>query len=166
MRFAYLSDYPQFAPVLADWHHAEWGAHIDGWSRNAAEAELQTHVGRCQIPTTLLALDGEQLLGSVSLLQNDHEDVRDYSPWLASLYVIPAQRSRGVGAALTRRLVAEAFALGVPTLYLYTVDTQGFYRDLGWQEIDRIGFHGWSATIMTIAPAEPAAADSRVAGVP
>ena len=160
MRVAYLSEYPQYARQLADWHHAEWGAHIDGWSREMAETELRMHTGRCQVPTTLLAMQGERLLGSVSLLQNDHDDIRGYSPWLASLYVIPEMRGHGLGRLLTRRLVAEAFALGVATLYLYTVDSQDFYRALGWHQVGQIGFHGWDATVMAITPSAMADANA------
>jgi len=158
MRFAYLSDHPQFIEVLAEWHHAEWGTHIAGWSRDAAEAELHMHVGHCQVPTTLLALEGEHLLGSVSLLQNDHDEIREYSPWLASLFVAAAKRGRGIGTALVRRLVAEAASLAIPVLYLYTVDTQPLYRALGWRVVDEVEFHGWKATVMAINPAEAVAA--------
>ena len=158
MRFTYLSDHPHFIPRLADWHHAEWGAHIAGWSREAAEAELHMHVGYCQVPTTLLALDGDDLLGSVSLLQNDHDEIRDYSPWLASLFVAPGQRGRGIGSALVQRLVSEAARLAIPVLYLYTVDTQSLYSALGWRIVDEVEFHGWKATVMAINPAEALAA--------
>jgi N-acetylglutamate synthase-like GNAT family acetyltransferase len=46
----------------------------------------------------------------------------DLAPWLASVLVAPAYRRRGVGSALAERVVEEARALAVETLYLYTYD--------------------------------------------
>ena len=54
------------------------------------------------------------------------------SPWLADVYVAIEYRRQGIGSALVQRIIAEALALGVETLYLYTADQQRFYERLGW----------------------------------
>lgn len=155
MRIDYLAEHPQHVPTLARWHHAEWGPVLSGWSLEVAQAELALHTRGRAIPTTVVALDGEQLLGSCSLLENDDERIRAWSPWLASLYVLPAARGGGVGSALVRRIEAEAAALGVARLYLYTSEAMGvigFYRRLGWDECDRLPLGGIEAVVMAIAP--------------
>jgi predicted N-acetyltransferase YhbS len=54
------------------------------------------------------------------------------SPWLADVYVAVEYRRQGIGSALVQRIIVEARALCVETLYLYTSDQQRFYARLGW----------------------------------
>ncbi|MFT4247093.1 MAG: GNAT family N-acetyltransferase [Pseudomonas sp.] len=78
-------------------------------------------------------LRNEDWLGSVSLLHDDHPRIRDYSPWLASLYVRPQARGHGVGAALVAHCIAAARGLGVARLFLYCeLPLLPFYARLGW----------------------------------
>lgn len=152
VRYAWLSEVPEQAPQLAAWHVAEWSPLIPGFNVPGMLAEFATHDGGLKIPTTLVALDGEGLLGSVSLLENDHDDIRAYSPWLASLYVRPDQRGRGLGIELVRRCEDMAHRLGVERLYLYTAGQEPFYRKLGWDDVATVSLRGTCATVMGIAP--------------
>lgn len=153
----YLADHPSTAATLARWHHAEWGRLLVDWSLAQAEAELRAHTARRAIPTTLVALDGGEPVGSVSLLENDDARIRRWSPWLASLYVLPERRGEGLGERLVRRAVEEAAGLGVPELFLYTTDAmgvRGFYEALGWRERDRVVLHAVEAVVLAIRPEE------------
>lgn len=152
LRYAWLSEVPQHAPQLAEWHVAEWAPLIPGFNVPGMLAEFATHDGGLQIPTTLVALEDEDLVGSVSLLDNDHDDIRAYSPWLASLYVRPDQRGRGLGIELVHRCEDMAQRLGVERLYLYTSGQEDFYRKLGWQDVATVSLRGLCATVMGIAP--------------
>lgn len=133
-RIDYLGDHPALAPALARAHVEAFGPLLPEWSVEEAEQELRSHAARRAIPTTLVAFGDDDWLGSVSLLQNDHGKSREWSPWLASLYVRPQARGAGVATALIRRCIDEAAALGTGTLYLYC---QGplveFYRGKGWR---------------------------------
>lgn len=151
-RFAWLSETPQYAQQLAEWHVVEWSPLIPGFNVPDMLAEFATHDGGLKIPTTLIALEGDALLGSVSLLENDHDDIRAYSPWLASLYVRPDQRGRGLGVELARRCEDIARRIGVERLYLYTSGQEDFYRKLGWQDVATVSLRGVCATVMSIAP--------------
>jgi GNAT superfamily N-acetyltransferase len=155
VRIDYLAEHPQHVPLLARWHHDEWGPVLAGWSREMAQAELALHTRGRAIPTTVVALEGDELLGSCSLLENDDERIRAWSPWLASLYVRPPARGSGVGRALVRRIEAEAAALGVAVLYLYTSEAMGvidFYQRLGWRQCDRVALAGIEAVVMATTP--------------
>ncbi len=155
MDIVYLSDRMALAPSLAATHVDAFGALLPDWTAQQAEAELRTHTQRCAIPTTLVAVEGDDWAGSVSLLQNDHDDIRQYSPWLASLVVKPAFRRNGVGRELVARCVAEAAALDVPTLYLYCTDAVDYYRALGWRVHDQLALGPLFVTVMAIDPALP-----------
>lgn len=145
---AYLADHPALAPVLARWHHAEWGALIRDWPLELAEAELRSHTRRRALSTTIVALEGEVPVGSASLLEEDLPDMPPLSPWLASVYVVPGRRNRGIGGKLIDRVVEEASALGVGRLYLYTTTARPYYESRGWQVLQPMAAHGHEGVIM------------------
>jgi predicted N-acetyltransferase YhbS len=159
MRIAWLREHPQHIEALAVAHVEAFGALLPDWTVDQVVAELRSHLPVQAIPATLLALDDDdgEWLGSVSLLHEDHEHIRQYSPWLASLYVRPEARGQGVGAALVARCVAEASAAGVTRLYLYcTVALAGYYQALGWREHDRVSFGPLHLVVMAVDCGAPA----------
>ncbi len=158
MRIDFLADHPQHALTLARWHHREWGALMRDWSHGDAERELTGHATRRTIPTTLVLLDDDALLGSVSLLDDDASQFRDLSPWLANLFVAPPARGRGLGAGLVGAAQNLARELGVPRLYLFTPEHLDFYQRLGWQRLGErlLDAHPVSLMAIDLAPLEPA----------
>jgi GNAT superfamily N-acetyltransferase len=138
VRILPLAHRPDLAPTLARWHHDEWHSLYDGWSYEAALAELCGHTEADRVPTTLVALSAEgELCGSVSLVVDDLPACPWYSPWLASLYVRPECRGRGLGGRLVDAAVAEARRLGVSRLYLFTPHHEGYYAARGWSVVER-----------------------------
>lgn len=152
MEIDYLADHMHWAPLLADLHHREWGPILPAWTLADALAELRSHTRRAAVPTTLVARECGQLLGSVSLVPEDAPELADATPWLASLYVLPQHRGRGIGRALVRRAVAEAALLGVPRLHLYTPHHEGFYLALGWELMARVHLGGNEVSVLWIEP--------------
>lgn len=151
MRLGYLADHPTHVPTLARWHHDEWHDLIPGWSYQQAADELASHTARAAIPTTIVALDGDALIGSASLLVEDLPEWKQFTPWVASVFVTPAWRGRSVGTALVRRLVEIAGELGVPRVYLLTPGQAAFYQRLGWSVVDVPINPERPVTIMSIA---------------
>jgi predicted N-acetyltransferase YhbS len=148
MRIDYLADHPEAAPLLAAWHHREWAELLPEWSLAQALAELQSHTGRRQIPTTLVAVEGGRVVGSASLLAEDLDGWGHLSPWVASVFVVPECRGRGLGRRLVGRAVGEARVLGVPAVYLFTAGQAGYYRLLGWEPWQAAEHHGRAVLIM------------------
>ena len=145
-----LRDRPQAIEQLARWHCAQWG-----WINPASTVERRIarfadHLQPGRVPQTFIALDGEQLLGSASLVAADLPARDDLTPWLASVYVDPPFRNRGVGAALVARVTEEARTLGQPALYLFTPDRAAFYARLGWQVVEQADWNGTAVTVMDL----------------
>jgi len=158
MRIDWLSAHPRHAAALAQAHVAAFGALQPEWTAGQALAELRAHDRPAVIPSTLLALDAAGgWLGSVSLLDEDHPGIHQYTPWLASLYVRPEARGGGIGRALVARAVAEAGALGVSTLYLYcTPALVAWYLRLGWREQQRLQLGPLLVHVLAIDCGSPA----------
>ncbi|WJI16334.1 GNAT family N-acetyltransferase [Pseudoxanthomonas winnipegensis] len=156
MRIAPLCHHRQHLDELARTHVQAFGALLPEWTFEQARDELATHVAPDAIPNTWLALDGADWLGSVSLLAEDDPRLAAYTPWLASLYVRPAARARGVGAALVRHCVAAAAALGVARLHLYCEPARvPYYARLGWTRLDHLPLGAMQVVVMTIEPGSP-----------
>jgi predicted N-acetyltransferase YhbS len=150
----YLADCPQHIPVLAAWHNAQWSYLDVGVSVAQRAAALRKH-GRGIVPMTLVALSGDTLLGSASLIQHDMDTRMDLWPWLASVYVDPPYREQGIGSALVQAIVDQATLQGFPALYLFTPDRAAFYERLGWQALERTVYRGYAQTVMSIALRQP-----------
>lgn len=155
MKIEYLVDHPEFLRTLAEWQHAEWGQLRPGDSVEARMARLRNFSERDAVPLTVVAHDNGELLGSASLIPHDMETRMELTPWLAGVFVALEQRRRGIGAALVRRIVAEAGRLRVPVLYLYTVHSEKFYASLGWSLQEHSTYRGQNIAIMTCRPMTP-----------
>ena len=152
MKIDYLADHPEFLRTLAEWQHGEWGHLRPGDSVEARMARLRNFSECDRIPLTVVAHDDGELLGSASLIPHDMDTRMELTPWLAGVFVAPAHRRRGIGAALVRRVMAEAGRLSVPVLYLYTVHSEKFYASLGWSLQEHSTYHGHDIVIMTCHP--------------
>ena len=106
----------ELAPVLARWHHDEFGYLYDEriWNHDIATLELEAMSEPGSRDITWIAFEGttadeDSLLGSVSLISSDDLPGFDQlSPWLASLYITPRARSRGLGGRSSSCVVSEA----------------------------------------------------------
>jgi GNAT superfamily N-acetyltransferase len=108
MQIDSIADHLDLVDVIARWHFAEWG-HLDPSGTLEAWTEgLRQRTQRDQIPTTYIALEGDESLGSVTLVEHGMLTHPDLSPQVAGVYVIPACRHRGIGSALVRYAVHRA----------------------------------------------------------
>jgi len=160
MQIEYLADHLDAVSLLADWHHGEWNE----FSFEATAGELRTHTGRRQIPTTFVAIDKGRVIGSTSLLIADLIGWEHLTPWVASVFVVPDCRGRGVGRALVEYAVREARLIGVPSIYLFTAGKEAYYARLGWSPVERARYRSKEIVIMRrkFNPAEEAAKCKRM----
>jgi GNAT superfamily N-acetyltransferase len=129
MRIMYLVDRPaEDVQRVAGWFLEQWGPdNVEAWL--PLIGGMLTHR---VLPTTFVAIDDDRVVGTASLVASD-QALPEYSPWLASVYVPPGERGRGVSTALIRRVEAEARALGFPRLYFQTPGRAEPYELLGWR---------------------------------
>jgi GNAT superfamily N-acetyltransferase len=156
MQIDYLANHPQFIPELARWHHEEWSYLRPGDTVEARIARLREACARRPMPAAFVAFTDLELLGSAALVNNDMDTRPNLSPWLAGVFVAPAHRRGGIGAALVGRVVLEARALGHRRIYLYTPSAEGFYSKLGWSLFDHALYRGVNVTVMSFDYENPA----------
>jgi GNAT superfamily N-acetyltransferase len=145
-----LKDKPEHLLPLAQWHHAEWSYLNPLRSFDQRVQEMQEDLEGKVIPTTFVAEDAGELLGSACILADDMSSHPELTPWLASVYVNEIHRGKGIGSTLVKRVMEHAQENGVKRLYLYTPDQEQMYARLGWQLYSREPYNGTPVTIMAI----------------
>lgn len=155
VRIELLRDRLEFLPLLAAWHHVEWGHLRQG---DTVERRISRLEGLCEstekLPAIFIALKGGLFAGSAMLLAHDMETRQEFTPWLAGVFTVPRYRRQGIASALSRHVVHHAATLGFTRLWLYTFGTERFYERLGWTVVEHTWHRGHEVTLM--AHDEPA----------
>lgn len=137
-------------PTLAQWHHNEWSYLNPSGSVEKRIEKMRTYLGENLIPTMLIAVEGDEVLGSAALIASDMDTKPELSPWLANVYVRADKRGLGVGAKLVKSVMDLAKQNQLPRLYLFTPDQEAFYAKLGWETLSKENYRNSSVTIMQL----------------
>lgn len=149
IRIDFLANHPQHIETLARWQQNEWHEINPSSDVNSRIAFMQNHPAKAAIPTTLAAINDNDILGSASLVENDMEDYTTVGPWLASLYVSDNHRCQGIASRLIEGIINLARDLNIETLYLFTPSERDFYAKRGWNDLERVQYHGETVDIMS-----------------
>lgn len=139
-RLDWLEHHMQHCDTLAQWLHRQFhyeyaDTPLPDWQREFAEGQ-RSGQWKC-----LIALDGEQLLGSAALAADDLPQRTDLGPWLACVFVAPQARGQGLAEQLIEGICEHARNSGVRELYLHTHDQNAYYAKRGWVPVE--AFSAW-----------------------
>lgn len=144
-----LNQAPAYLGKLAQWHHKQWSYLYENETIEKRIENMQPYLNANFIPTTYIAIENE-LLGSASIIKSDMETKPQYTPWLASVYVDPPHRKKGIGTQLVKHVMQQASQHGINHMYLFTPDQQAFYQSLGWTLVEKTHYHGENVSIMSV----------------
>lgn len=148
MQIEYLKHRVEYIPTIAKWFYEEWGHYYPELTIEDIEKRLYKRTNKDKIPLALVAIESDEVLGTVSLKKYDMDNREQYTPWLASMYVREDMRKKGIGAKLVEAIEDKAKDLGIKTLYLYTPDAKGYYSRFGWQILETVWYRGTNVTVM------------------
>lgn len=140
MKIRPLADHPEHVATIGRWHWEEWGHADPGGSLESWTEGIASRTRRDSIPTTFIALDGVELMGSVCIVEFDMDTRKDLKPWVAGLLVAPEYRKQGVGSALMKEVMSFAANIGL--------QAESLYMNLGWSTIDNAIYEGEHVAIM------------------
>ena len=149
MMIEYLSLHPEHLPTIAQWHFQEWGHFYPQETLQDFEEDLRQCLQDKPVPTTLIAIEGQDVIASASVIDHDMTTHPELSPWLANVFVHPDYRGKGLGVKIVKELMAYCQQQGLERLYLFTADQQSFYQRLGWVELYKESYHGEIVSIMS-----------------
>ena len=134
--------------TIATWQHEAWGHLNPSLDFEGRCDEVRGECGTGGVPRVFVAMNGDQPVGTASLIESDMTIRSELAPWLASVFVLPEWRGRGIASRLVQRVEEEAREAGIATFYLYTPDQQALYRRLGWQDCEELSYRGEAVTLM------------------
>ena len=123
-----IREHPQMAEKAACWFHEKWQIPLEAYR----ESIRQCLKKESPVPQWYLALDGEEILGGLGVIENDFHCRKDLTPNVCAVYVEEAHRCRGIAGELLGHVCADMKEQGVDTLYLLT-DHKSFYERYGWE---------------------------------
>ena len=135
MTIEYLADHITCAETAAKWIFDEFinGIKIDRTYETVLSSMKNCH--KKELPIRLIAMIDGKCAGTVSLVSNDLK-CRNYTPWLAGLYVDKALRNQKIGRTMIDRIKIISAELGYKELFLRTEHAGNYYRKLGWEYIE------------------------------
>jgi len=148
MRVCCLADVPEHLKTVTSWVYEQWGHHMDGLCQGELQTIYAQRMQHDEIPLCLVAELENTPVGTASIVHDDMPIRPQYKPWMASVYVAPEQRMKGIGSSLVRAIEARASELGIKALYLYTPDRESFYARLGWQVVERLEYQEELVVVM------------------
>lgn len=131
-----LRDFPAYAPILAYWSYRQWYRKRDIGFDHVIQS-YQKRASDNLLPISWVAIEEDMPVGMVTLKENDLWSRKDINPWLASLYVEPDFRRRGIGEQLVNAVIARARKLGLAKLHLFLDNAElttleRYYSKRGW----------------------------------
>lgn len=135
LRIYNLVEHKKYIPTVAKWVYDEWSSKYG----ERFEVTLKKTENTCnenKIPLTLIAFIDNEPVGVVALWENDLESRRDIRPYMATLYVIPEERGKGIGKKLMEAAIQKAKELGEKRIYLIT-NIDNLYEKFGWKLLSK-----------------------------
>ena len=148
MRIVPLVERPDLAEQVAVWGFGEWGHLNPGQTLEPRRAQVRRKTNVDRVPIAFVALgDDDGIVGTASLIFDDLEgDPRN--PWLASVYVPPEHRKKGIASALVRAVEDAARRIGYDRLYLFTSTAPSLYAGMGWRTLEQRDYRGEHIQVM------------------
>jgi GNAT superfamily N-acetyltransferase len=148
MQVSYLSDHPEFILALASALLEHYRDVLPDDTLETRAGKLRTHMNRDSLPIAWVAHLEVGVAGTAALRAHDLEGREDLTPWLGGVYVLPEHRRQGVGTTLCVTVERKAASLGVHVLYLFTLDRQAWYANMGWRLFAPCSWRGQPGDIM------------------
>ena len=137
MNIELLSDHTEVIPTLTDWYLLEWKPYngVDGLGD--AQADLESRCNHDGMPIGLVAVEGDQVHGTVAL---DLDTTTNLTPSVVGLLVRRDRRRRGIATALLESAEGLAQRLGYSRLYISTTVLGDLLVRMGWHPFGEVEF--------------------------
>ncbi len=137
MKIKPLADHKEVLPILTDWYLSEWEPYYGVDGPGNAQADLKSRCNYEEIPIGLVAIEGDQVCGTVAL---DLDAATNLTPSVVGLLVSSAYRRRGIAAALLKSAEDLARTLGYSRVYMSTTVLGDLLERMGWHKLGEVEF--------------------------
>lgn len=123
-----ITDRPDILETAARWFHEKWGIPYEAYLESMQECLSRKN----PVPQWYLALEHENIIGGMGVIENDFHNRKDLAPNVCAVYTEESHRCRGVAGSLLDYVCSDMKAKGIDTLYLLT-DHTSFYERYDWK---------------------------------
>ncbi len=123
-----LREKPQWKQKAAQWFHEKWNVPVDAYLESIEESLNSEN----PVPQWYLAVQEDQIIGGIGVIENDFHDRKDLTPNVCAVYVEEEFRCRGIARKMLETVCRDMKEKGIDTLYLIT-DHDSFYERYGWE---------------------------------
>ncbi len=148
IRIEYLKEHPYLVKEISQLFYKEWSYLYTGKSLSDIENSISRRLNYDKIPIGIVATRNRQFAGTACLKEHDMSTRKEFSPWLAGVYVKEEFRNLGIGKLLIEKIIEIAKELKVRALYLYTDKAMDYYKNLGWEIISHEKYQSTDVYIM------------------
>lgn len=128
----HLADHIEYIDTVTNWLWKEFGNENN---YDFFHSIIINSLTKNNLPLTFIALEDNELAGTIGLWRSDLVSRQDLFPWLSALYVKENFRGKRIGQKLQNFLVQYCKEAGFKELFLYT-DINNYYEKTGWEYID------------------------------
>jgi N-acetylglutamate synthase-like GNAT family acetyltransferase len=153
-----LQQTPEHFAQVAAWHHEECERQGLQSTLAVRQQRLLLHVQHNALPKTIVALEGERLVGCVSLVNYSYRTdssvlipINSATMWLSNLYVMNEKRQQGIGNLLIEAAKKYSLDLEAKELWLSAAEFTDYYQKRGWEIVRKTRLGGRQVNVMRIA---------------
>lgn len=121
--------------------YLEWGSKINNEEEleNKINIKIQKVRNNLNNPyfCKLILLDNEELIGFISLFENDCDEKKELKPWYATMYVKKEYRGKGYSKLLNNAILKEAKESDFNKVYIKT-DLINYYEKFGAHYLENL----------------------------
>ena len=128
----HLADHKEYIDTVVNWIWSEFGNENN---YDFFESIIKNSLIKNKLPLTFIALEDNELVGTIGLWRSDLMSRQDLFPWLSALFVKENFRGKRIGQKLQNFLVEYCKKAGFTELFLYT-DICGYYEKTGWEYLE------------------------------
>lgn len=115
------------------------------WGSKKSEDEMEEYIKEKErkifnddkVISVLGLVENNLLLGFISLFKYDGEEMKELTPWYATMYVKEKYRQRGLSKILNLEILKEAKKLGYDKVYL-KIDLINYYEKFGAEYLKKL----------------------------
>ncbi len=137
-----LKEKQEYLKEVMTLEHDEWGKEPEKEREARIKRKIEKYFASVNDPyfCKLILLDGDILVGFISIFPHDCKEELDLTPWYATMFVKKEYRKKGYSKILNEAILKEAKNRNIQRLYLKT-DLEQYYEKLGAQFIKELASH-------------------------
>lgn len=132
MKIVNIKDKMEYLKEVLTLEHNEWAENPSEDFENRINRKIEKVTNKLELPNfcKLILLEGNELIGFISIFPKDCDNHLELTPWYATMFVKKEYRKKGYSKLLNDAILEEAKKRGYKKIYLKTT-LNNYYEKFG-----------------------------------